>query len=405
MIDVAEAIRRLDEAFEPLASESVELGASLGRSLAESVVTDRPFPASDRSAMDGFAMRSVDLQNEETLRLVGEVRAGGDPSEVEIGQGECCRIFTGAVIPRGADTVVMVEKSAPVESELEGQERVRFLDRPEAGQHIRSQAQDRAAGETILHPGDRIDARVIAALASVGKATLSVIRRPRVCVLSTGDELVAVDQTPHAYQIRDSNGPMVSAQFAALGFEVQRLHAVEDRREALREAIQQGLSAELLVLTGGVSVGDYDFVADELERAGVETLFHGVAMKPGKPLYAGRHARGAVFGLPGNPLSAYVGTQLFALPVARRLAGTRQIWPRWRRATLTQPLRRRAGRETYHLVVCAETAGGCEVRPVVSQGSGDVLSLADANALMRSSKEVTELAAGAQVEITELAER
>ncbi len=374
MISVEEAVRLLDDAVRPLGRESVGLERALGRVLALEVTADRDFPPTDRSAMDGFAVRASDLTSPATLALVGEVQAGADPGGRRVGPGEACRVFTGAVIPEGADAVVMVERT----EEHAGAGTVRIDDTPAKGQHIRKKAQDLRAGTAVLAPGTTIRAAEIAALASVGCVDVPVYARPKVAVLSTGDEIVPPEATPEPHQLRNSNVPMLIAQIRTAGFEATDLGNAPDDRDRLGEKLRAGLEAELLLVSGGVSVGDYDLVADELTRAGVETLFHGIAMKPGKPILAGRIEGRLVIGLPGNPLSAFVGFRLFGEPVLRRFAGCRKAWPEPVSVRLDGPIRCRPGRRTYHL---ASVRNGVAT-PVRSSGSGDVLSIARANALV-----------------------
>ena len=389
MIDVQQAVELLDRTFKAGQQQELPLREARGSYLAQSVVADRDFPSSDRSAMDGYALRAEDSG---ARRVVGEIQAGADPAKLQIGAGEACRIFTGATLPVGADAVVMVEHCD------EQGETVTVPETIEPGQHVRHRASDRPGGAPLLEQGRRIGAGEIAALASVGCDPVAVFRQPTIAVLSTGDELVPPHVAPQPYQIRDSNAPMVASLFAAHGFKVVSQQSVGDDREALRAAILEGLKAELLVVSGGVSVGDYDFVAAEFEAAGIEKLFHGMAMKPGKPIYAGRRGARAIFGLPGNPLSAYVGTTLFALPIAKRLAGAADPWPQTRQATLTGALRQRAGRQTYH----PAKLDGDQVKPVRSTGSGDVLVLADLNAWIVLPAESSGAQEGDRVEVLPL---
>ncbi len=377
MITVEEAIERLDAAVQPLEPVSVPLAEATRHVLAERIVGDRDFPPTDRSAMDGFAVRSADLGTPATLKVAGEVQAGATVAH-RVTAGQACRVFTGAVIPEGADAVVMVEKT--VEDRAAGT--VRIDDTPAHGQHIRPRAQDLQRGEQVLAAGLAIRAPEIAALASVGCVDVPVYRRPRVAVLSTGDEIVAPHETPGPHQIRNSNTPMLLAQVREAGFDATDLGAAPDRRELLRQKLDLGLESDLLLVTGGVSVGDYDFVAAELERAGVEVLFHGIAMKPGKPILAGRRRGSLVLGLPGNPLSAFVGFKLFGEPLLKKMSGIEEPWPSPIRVRLEGSLRRRPGRQTYHLARVEIGSEEAVATPVKSSGSGDVLSLSRANALV-----------------------
>jgi molybdopterin molybdotransferase len=387
MIEVREARERLARALRPGAVETVSLGDALGRVLAQAVVADRDFPPTDRSAMDGFAVRSADLPSPGTLNVTAEVAAGADPSGVVVGSGEACRIYTGAAVPEGADAVVMVERC---EEDREAGT-VAVDDTPSPGQHVRRAGQDLRAGETVLQPGARIRPAEIAALASVGCVDVPVHRAPSVSVLSTGDEIVTPKRRPAPHQIRNSNAAMLVAQVREAGFTAIDLGQAPDRPDELRQKIASGLASDLLLVTGGVSVGDYDLVPETLAALGVETLFHGIAMKPGKPIFAGRFGSGIVLGLPGNPLSVFVGFKLFGEPVLKALSGIPDFWPRPRTVRLSEEIRRRPGRETYHLA----TIDGDDATPVSSTGSGDVLSLARANALVVTAADASEVPAGA----------
>ena len=393
MLSVDEARRTLDAALRPLATTWVPLSAALGRVLAEPVVADRDFPPTDRSAMDGFAVRSTDLRSPATLKVVAELPAGADPSGIVVSVGEACRVFTGAVVPSGADAVVMVERT----TEDRDAGTVHVDDTPEPGRHIRRRAQDLRRGAPVLDAGAPIRSAEIAALASVGNTRVAVFETPRVALLSTGDEIVPPDATPAAHQIRDSNAAMLAAQVREAGFEATALGHATDDADVLRRKLREGLAFDLLFVTGGVSVGEYDLVADELSAAGVETLFHGVKMKPGKPILAGKSKAGLVLGLPGNPLSAFVGFKLFGEPALRRFSGIEDCWPQPVRVTLAGEIRRKPGRETYHLARVEQRAEGPVAVPVSNTGSGDVLSLARANALVVTSEDDATVRAGAML--------
>jgi molybdopterin molybdotransferase len=346
--------------------------------LGEAVEADRDFPPTDRSAMDGFAVRSADAAGPGCeLRVIGEVRAG-QQADRALEPQTALRIFTGAVVPSGADAVVMVEQT----HEVAGSGRVRIERVVESGQHIRRQGQDIERGTRVLEPGVTIRAAEIAALASVGHSRVRVHRRPVVHVLSTGDELVEVGQTPLAHQVRNSNAPMLISCLGQHGIAGELLGNAPDRPVELEHALSRGLSGDLLLITGGVSVGQYDLVREALIKSGMQPLFHGVAMKPGKPILAGRRGRCAVVGLPGNPLSAFVGFVVLVAPALRKLIGRSRIENFALSATLAAPLRSKPGRVTYHLCVARSVDGELRVTPTSSTGSGDVLALARANAFV-----------------------
>lgn len=391
MITVEQALEILDGNCRPLESTEIELAESHGFVLDEAVAADRDFPPTDRSAMDGFAVRAEDAAEPGAiLRIAGEVRAGQPPPEAPLARGEALRIFTGAVIPPGADSVVMVERT----DETDDRASVRIHVAVSPGQHVRGQGQDLKAGEAVLEPGVPLHAPEIASLASIGHTRARVHRRPHVRVLSTGDEVVEAERQPALHQVRNSNGPTLMAQLDELGFEGRYLGIAGDSTTSLDTLIRRGLRGDVLLITGGVSVGQYDLVERALERAGMELLFHGVAMKPGKPILAGRIGDSLVFGLPGNPLSTYCGFAVFVTPVLRRLAGYRH-WrnPVWS-ARLSAPLSGKPGRATYHLARFSLEAGQLTAGVVPSTGSGDVLSMSRANGFLVTGAEGADLKAG-----------
>ena len=396
MIDVQEALGRLLDAVSPLAPISLPFQDALGLTLAEPVVADRDFPPTDRSAMDGFAVRAADCGDVgRALAVTGEVRAGQDPGGLVVGAGDAVRIFTGGVIPRGADAVVMVE----VTEEDRAAGTVVVKEPPEPGQHVRRRGEDVKAGATVIGPGAIVRPAEIAALAAVGCTRVSVVRPPRAAVISTGDEVVEAEAAPAPHQVRNSNARMLLAQLRSMQVEARYLGIATDDRAALDVMIADGLADDVLILTGGVSVGEYDLVGAALIRAGCEVLFHNVAMRPGKPILAARRGSGLVLGLPGNPVSAFTGFQVFVRPALRKLMGDPQPSGAPIRATLLAPLRRKPGRLTYHLAHLRWSDGKPLVAPVASASSGDVLALVRANAFILAPGDPLPIPAGTEVDV------
>jgi molybdopterin molybdotransferase len=402
MIQVADALKILLGAVRPLSPVEVGLGDALGCVLAEPALADRDFPPTDRSAMDGFAVRAADAASAEaTLRVTGELPAGRSADGVAVKAGEAVRIFTGGVIPPGADAVVMVEQTE--EDRIEGT--VRVLAPPAPGQHIRRRGEDLRQGESVLAAGVVVGPAEIAALAAVGRTGIDVIRPPRVAVISTGDEIVDVGTAPAPHQVRNSNGRMLIAQIAALGLDATDLGIVKDDPVKLDAAILRGLEGDVLLLTGGVSVGEYDLVGEALARAGCEVLFHNVAMRPGKPILAARRGGCLVLGLPGNPVSAFTGFRVFVVPALRLLMGHADPVTLPIRATLLDRLHRKPGRLAYQLARLSWRDGRPVVGPVRSASSGDVLSLARANAFIVVPGGSDAVEAGAEVEVVPWGDR
>ncbi len=379
MIEVAEAKRLLLDDARPLDSLEVDLEESLGRVLAEGIEADRDLPPGDVSTMDGFAVRAAEISAPgATLRIVGEVRAGQPPGAARLRTGEAIRLLTGALVPREADAVVMVELT----TEDASTGTVQIQEKPEPGQNIRRQGEDVHAGERILERGTVVHAAEVAALAAVGRARVPVVRAPLVHVVSTGDEVVEADQTPLSHQVRNSNALALLAQIRELRIEGRYLGIAPDEPQALERALRTGLSGDVLLVTGGVSMGTYDLVGTTLGRLGMRLLFHKVAIRPGKPILAGRCGRCLVVGLPGNPVSTFTGFAVFVAPVLRKTMGYRRFEGVEVRATLTARLKRRPGRTTYHLARLEANHGSFVAYPVKTMGSGDVVSLVRANAFV-----------------------
>jgi molybdopterin molybdotransferase len=396
MISVTEARARLLEAAVPVQDlEIVALRDARGRVLAEPIRADRDFPPTDRSAMDGYAVRAADVARPgAVLRLTGEIRAGQAPERSAAVEPGCAvRILTGAIVPRGADAVVMVELT-----EDRG-ESVRILEAAEPGQHIRRRAEELLAGEPVLDAGIEIGPAQVAALAAVGAHRVAVRGRPRIGVLATGDEIVEVERAPEDHQVRNSNGAAVSAQLAECGIEAVPLGIAPDDPAGLRASLARGLALDGLVVTGGVSVGTYDLVAAQLTALGADLLFHGVAMRPGKPALAGRAGRTLALGLPGNPVSSFTALAILAAPALGRLRGRTDVEEPERRAFLSAPLRPRPGRDTYALARLGWSEGRPTVTPVRTAGSGDVLALARGNGFALAPAGTRALSEGTEVTV------
>ncbi len=320
MIPVEEALEIVLREAQALPAEEVALDDALLRVLAEDVASDLDLPPFDRAAMDGYALRAADVAGAPVaLEIVGEVRAGQWP-DLAVGPGQAVRIMTGAPVPPGADAVQPVESTQPLD-----EFRVTIRSAVPAGANVAPRGSEARAGTLLLSRGRVIDPAAVAVLASAGKARVRVARRPVVALLVTGDEIVAVSDTPAPGQIRNSNGPAVAAQARLAGATVRLLGVAPDRQDAIAEALRAGLSADVLVVSGGVSAGDYDLVEPALLGLGATFLFTKVAIKPGAPLVFGRRSGTLVFGLPGNPVSAQVTFDLFVRPALLKMQGARVL--------------------------------------------------------------------------------
>ena len=347
--------------------------------LAEDAVSDLDMPPFDKSMMDGYAVRSADIVNDETiLEVLEEIMAGMTPSRT-IAAGQAARIMTGAPVPAGADAVVMIERTR-VPRRREAAVRIAALVKP--GLNIQPRARELRRGETVLKSGARLRPQEIGLLATVGRATVHAIPAPEVAIVSTGDELVDADQIPGPGQIRNSNGPMLVAQVARTGARPRSLGIARDRTEDLRERIADGLQSPMLILSGGVSAGKLDLVPGVLADLGVTPCFHKVALKPGKPIFFGtkKQSEGAtlVFGLPGNPVSSFVGFELFVRPALDVLGGRSSRGPRFAPMPLAADFAYSTDRPTYHP---ARVEDG-RVQPVTWHGSPDLRALTLADALV-----------------------
>jgi molybdopterin molybdotransferase len=373
----------------PLPAEDVALEQALGRVLAEDVASDQDLPPFDRAAMDGYALRAADVAAAPVaLDVVGEVRAGQWP-DLAIGPGQAVRIMTGAPVPPGADAVQQVEKTQPLD-----EFRVTILDAVGGGANVAPRGSEVGAGDVVLTRGRVIDASATAVLASAGRTRVRAARRPVLALLVTGDEIVDVAARPAPAQIRNTNGPAVAAQARQAGADVRLLGVAPDRQDAIADALGKGLAADVLVVTGGVSAGDYDLVEPALLDLGATFLFTRVAIKPGAPLVFGRLGGALVFGLPGNPVSAQVTFDLFVRPALLKMQGA-QVLERPRvRVELLGPIRSRSGRKSHVPARVRLEGGRLVARPVRSMGSGDLVAHARANALVVIEAEREGAAAG-----------
>ena len=393
-ISVAEASAIAREATRIVAPESVAAPASLGRVLAVDIHSDRTLPPADCSAMDGYALRAADAASGRPLPVVYEVAAGGQASR-SLAAGEAARIFTGAPVPPGADCVVRQEDTQARDGEVEIQIT------PARGDHIRLAGEDVREGDVVLDAGTSIGPAQIGMLVSLGRTIARVHARPRVAVLSGGDELVEPDEDASGGRIVSSNGYSLVAQCQDAGAEARNLCIARDTPEALEALLRAGLSSDVIVSSAGVSVGDHDHVRPVLEKLGCELVFWGVKMKPGYPIVFGRVGESGplVFGLPGNPVSAMVTFELFVRPTLLKMAGhTRLFRPRVE-AKLSEGLEKKAGRAHYVRVHLERSDAGLLARPTGNQSSGVLRSMTKAQGLLHFPAEAERLEAGARASV------
>ncbi len=380
----------------PGAIERVSLLDAVGRVLARDVASDVDLPPFSRSTMDGYAVRAVDAAGGASrLRIVGE-SAAGRPAAIGVGAGETVKIFTGAMLPAGADAVVMVEKTV-----ADG-DHVRIEDRPREGQNIARRGEDLSAGAVALAAGHRVSTGSVGLLASVGATDVDVVRRPVVSILATGTELVRPSEVPGPGQIRESNGTVLAALVRSAGGAPRLLASVPDREDEIVRRTEEALEADVVLLSGGSSVGDYDFTPAVLRRLGVEIHFDRVSLKPGKPTLFGTRGETAVFGLPGNPISAFVVYHLLVrAALLRRLGVDAAAFPRVV-ARLEEPIRRLRARDQFLPARVRLDGGRPSVAFVGWNGSGDVTCLNRANALVFVPHGEGSVAAGEETWVTPL---
>jgi molybdopterin molybdotransferase len=380
-----EDARRVVEAhaalLRPAGTETVPLLDSASRALAEPVIADRDFPPFPRATRDGYALRAADLGSlPAKLKVVAEIKAGASPDSLalRVEPGKAASIMTGAPAPDGADAVVMVEYTSRTGDEVEVTRAVK------TGENIVPPGAEARRGVPLLPVGTRIDHSAIAAAASVGKAKLQVYVKPRIAILATGDEIVGIDQAPGPTQIRNSNSYSLAAQVAAAGGAPVILPVAPDEPARLRELIEEGLRADLLLLSGGVSMGKYDLVERVLDQLKAEFLFTGAQIQPGRPIVFGKCAVGVgretcFFGLPGNPVSTMVTFELFARPVIEALAGMSLHKLIFTRARLKKDIKTKTGLTRFLPGLLSGEFERAEVELAGWQGSGDIAATARAN--------------------------
>lgn len=400
MISVAEAILKVEAETSILSPESVAIANACHRFLAEDVIADSDLPPFDRSQMDGYAVRATDTENAPVqLQIVGESAAGNGWHQ-EMKSGEAVRIMTGAPLPTGADSVQQVELTRDLSFEI-----VEIQKPVPVGRSIVTRGSEVKRGATVLRTGEQINPAMLATLASFGYANVKVGRRPRVTVLATGSELVAVNEQPGPDQIRDSNNYSIGSYAELAGAQVERLPLAGDDVELLKRQINEAAQrSEVVVTSGGVSMGVYDFTKAALKELDCEIFFERVALRPGKPTVFARLPNGTlVFGLPGNPVSVSVTFNLFARTAILKLQGAKQSRLIEEHAILAQDVKGAEGRESYlPAILSTDTEGRLIVEALKWGGSSDFVAFTRASALLIIGAGVEKEAAGSVVRVVNL---
>lgn len=399
-IDVA--LARLLAEVGPVGTETLPLEEALGRVLAQALTADLDQPDFRRSMMDGFAVRAADCAAPGAVLTAIGAAPAGRPFDGEVVPGTCVRVMTGGVVPHGADAVVpveRVERSGAGSSALDGS-RWRVMMAVHTGRNVAARGSELRAGQEVVSAGSVMDGARIGAAAAAGHATLSVRRRPIATLVPTGDEVVDVSCRPQPGQVRDSNRHAVGGLLRRCGAEVRHLEVAPDRRSDLaRTLAQAALNSDLVVTSGGVSMGDFDLVAGALADAGAEVIFHRVALKPGKPLLAAKLGRAIVLGLPGNPVSSYVCALLFGRPLLAALLGAdRRSWLSIR-LPLAAPLPPSGARAEIRPGRYLPAEGGAAVQPIDTGGSADLTAFASRELLIHRPPNAPQACAGDPVAV------
>ena len=397
MIDYEEARGLVLSAVKVLPAETVPLAEAPGRTLARDIKAREDIPPFTKATMDGYAVRAPDTRPAGTggaveLEVTEDLPAGRF-SRKPVGPGQAVRIMTGAPLPKGADAVVMVEDTAKRGARVEVRREVR------PGDNIGWAGEDLRKGDLVLERGAVIGPAETGMLAAAGLARVPVVRRPKLAVIATGDEIVEPGERKRPGQIRNSNGPALLALAGQAGAEAKYFGIARDRNSSLGVRIRRAKEADILVLTGGVSVGDYDLVKDELRAVGVRPVFWRVRIKPGKPVFFGRRGRQLVFGLPGNPTSAMVTFLLFVQPAVQRLLGREKPGPAGGRAVLTEDIVLKPGRTQFLRAVLDADGPTLKVAPYSDQRSGVLRSMVRSRVLIVVPADVSRLEKGRAVEI------
>jgi molybdopterin molybdotransferase len=374
------------------ATVNLNLRDAGGHVLAQDLIADRNYPPFDRATRDGYAVRASESTAGATLRCIGEIKAG-DALTQSLKNGTCIQIMTGAPIPPEADAVVMIEYTSR-EKDL-----IHFQQSATKGQNIVPAGSEAAKNQSLLQPGTRLGYAELALAAQIGATQLRCAKKPRVAILSTGDEIVPVDAAPRPFQIRNSNSVSLAGQVRNAGGEPVVLGNASDRIESLGDKIQQGLQEEILVLSGGVSMGKYDLVEDVLKTLGATFYFDAVAIRPGKPAVFAMCNEKPVFGLPGNPISTMVTFELFVVPAIDLLSGAPARPLPFLKAILAAPMKEKPGMTHFLPASVQFDSGEAHVKPLPWQGSGDTVTMAKANCFLVVGADIQTLAPGENVNV------
>lgn len=398
MISVDTAIKIVEDAIKPLPVKTIPFENSLGFCLAQDMQSDIDMPPFDRSAMDGYAVIAEDTTTAPVeLTVIEDIAAGHMPTK-KVSRGQASKIMTGAAVPEGANVVVKFEET----EDLSVHNRVKILRSIDRGRNISSRGEDMRVGQTVLRKGMPIRPQEIGILATIGKSHIGVFSAPTVGIISTGDELVDVGLMPSIAQIRNSNGYSLSAQARRLKAEVEILGIVKDTKEEISNIMRRGFRKDILILSGGVSMGEYDLVGDVMKDLNTQIYFEKVALRPGKPVIFGRKDTTFIFALPGNPVASLVTFELFIYPAIRKMMGFTDIQRTTLKASLETEILVRRKRREYRPALLRMHNNAWLVSPVEWHGSADLLATTMANCLLIVREDAEKLAAGQLVDVISL---
>ncbi len=398
MISVDTAIKIVEDTIAPLSVKTIPFENSLGFCLAQDMQSDIDMPPFDRSAMDGYAVIAEDTTTAPAeLTVIEDIAAGHMPTKT-ISRGQASKIMTGAAVPEGANAVVKFEET----EDLSTNNRVKILRSIDRGRNISNRGEDMQVGQTVLRKGMSIRPQEIGILATIGKSHVGVFSAPTVGIISTGDELVDAGLKPSIAQIRNSNGYSLSAQARRLKAEVEILGIVKDTKEEISNMMRRGLCKDILILSGGVSMGEYDLVGEVMKDLNTHVYFEKVALRPGKPVIFGRKDTTFIFALPGNPVASFVTFELFIYPAIRKMMGFTDIHRTTLKASLETEILVRRKRREYRPAFLLMHNNAWLVSPVEWHGSADLLATTRANCLLIVREDAEKLAAGQLVDVISL---
>ena len=389
LTSLKEATKTVLDVTKPFGTEETSLDSSMGRVLSKDIIADRDYPPFNRAAMDGIAIHSDDLKKHTSFDIKESVFAGAYAQEV-LTSGECYKIMTGAPVPPSADTIIRIEDITIEEGKAS-----LITDKIKKQQNIAFQGEDAKRGSVLLPKGHQIAACDITTMASAGYAYLSVAKKPNITIITTGDEIKDITEEITNFQIRDSNSHALKAFLKNYGIENVRHYNVKDEQTTLAKAIEEGLSSDILILTGGVSMGEADFIPNLLVNSGVEKKFHKVAIKPGKPIWFGTSKDKVVFGLPGNPLSCQVNFLLFIEPYLRACFGMQQKTPF--HLPISNSKSKKNKLNVLYPARYKQQEDGLGIEAIAFNGSGDIRATKESNGLILHTEEKETLVEGTLV--------